>query len=47
MVIGKDAVKGELWAQLEKPAELLLEAATGGSLGLVAGAGFEPTTFGL
>lgn len=38
VVIGKDAVTGELWAEMEKPAELLLEAATGGSLGLVAGA---------
>ena len=38
VVIGKDAATGGLWAEMEKPAELLLEAATGGSLGLVEGA---------
>jgi site-specific DNA recombinase len=46
VVIGVDE-QGS-WAEMEKPAErLLLQAAGGGSLGLVAGAGFEPATFGL
>ena len=38
---------GEVFAELEEPAERLLAAVAGESLGLVAGAGFEPTTFGL
>jgi site-specific DNA recombinase len=35
------------WAVLEEPAERLLLQAVGESLNVVAGAGFEPTTFGL
>ena len=35
------------WAQMAKPADRLLLQAMGGSLKVVAGAGFEPTTFGL
>jgi site-specific DNA recombinase len=45
VLIGRDADTGETWAEIEKPAERLL--LLGGSPGLVAGAGFEPTTFGL
>ena len=37
---------GVAWAEFEEPAERLM-LANGESLGLVAGAGFEPTTFGL
>ncbi len=47
VVVGRDPETGETYAEMEKPAERLLVAAVGGSLGLVAGAGFEPTTFGL
>lgn len=39
--------KGASYAELEEPAERLLLAIAGESLVLVAGAGFEPTTFGL
>jgi len=35
------------WAEMAKPADRLLVQAMGGSLKVVAGAGFEPTTFGL
>jgi hypothetical protein len=42
-VLGCDA--DETRAEIEKPAEQLL--LLGGSLKVVAGAGFEPTTFGL
>ncbi len=45
VLIGRDADTGETWAEIEKPAERLL--LLGGSLKVVAGAGFEPTTFGL
>ena len=45
--IGRDLETGETFAELEDPAERLLVAAVGESLRLVAGAGFEPTTFGL
>jgi site-specific DNA recombinase len=38
---------GETFAEFEEPAERLLLAAVGESLNVVAGAGFEPTTFGL
>ncbi len=44
VLIGRDADTGETWAEMEKPAERL---ALNGSPILVAGAGFEPTTFGL
>lgn len=47
VTIGRDLETGETFAELEEPAERLLVAAVGESLGLVAGAGFEPTTFGL
>lgn len=36
-----------IYAELEEPAARMLVACAGKSLGLVAGAGFEPTTFGL
>ncbi|MBV8603601.1 MAG: recombinase zinc beta ribbon domain-containing protein [Pelomonas sp.] len=45
VLIGRDAETGETWAEIEKPAERLLLLS--GSLEVVAGAGFEPTTFGL
>ena len=45
VTIGREG--GETFAELDEPAERLLIAAVGESLGLVAGAGFEPTTFGL
>ena len=35
------------WAEMAKPADRLLLQTMGGSLKVVAGAGFEPTTFGL
>ena len=38
---------GENFAEFEEPAERLLMATAGESLGLVARAGFEPATFGL
>ncbi|NCT85457.1 MAG: recombinase family protein [Comamonadaceae bacterium] len=44
VLIGRDADTGATWAEMEKPAERL---ALNGSPVLVAGAGFEPTTFGL
>jgi hypothetical protein len=44
VLIGRDAETGETWAEMKKPAERL---ALNGSPVLVAGAGFEPTTFGL
>ncbi|WP_235581158.1 MULTISPECIES: recombinase family protein [unclassified Rhizobacter] len=47
VTIGRDLETGETFAELEDPAERLLVAAVGESLRLVAGAGFEPTTFGL
>jgi hypothetical protein len=47
VTIGRDLETGETFAELEEPAERLLVAAVGESLRLVAGAGFEPTTFGL
>jgi site-specific DNA recombinase len=46
ITIGRDG-EGELYAELEEPAERLLIATARESLMLVAGAGFEPTTFGL
>lgn len=45
VTIGRD--EAGTYAEMEKPADRLLLQAMGGSLGLVAGAGFEPTTFGL
>ncbi|WP_414708853.1 recombinase zinc beta ribbon domain-containing protein [Roseateles sp.] len=45
VLMGRDADTGATWAEIEKPAERLL--LLGGSLKVVAGAGFEPTTFGL
>jgi site-specific DNA recombinase len=45
VVLLRDA-EGVTWAQMTNPAEQLL-AAGGVSLSVVAGAGFEPTTFGL
>jgi site-specific DNA recombinase len=47
VTIEKEEGTGEVYARFEDPAERLLSAAVGGSMGLVAGAGFEPTTFGL
>ncbi len=47
VTIGRDAETGETYAEIEEPAERLLLATVNGSMGLVAGAGFEPTTFGL
>jgi hypothetical protein len=47
VTVGRDRETGEVFADLEEPAERLLITAVGESLGLVAGAGFEPTTFGL
>jgi hypothetical protein len=44
VLIGRDADTGETWAEMEKPAE---RNALSGFHVLVAGAGFEPTTFGL
>lgn len=46
ITIGKDE-DGGLYAELDEPAERLLFATSGESPMLVAGAGFEPTTFGL
>ena len=43
VLIGRDADTGETWAEIEKPAERLL--LLGGSLKVVAGAGFEPTGY--
>ena len=37
---------GKAWAEIKEPAGRLA-VAVGGSMGLVAGAGFEPATFGL
>jgi hypothetical protein len=37
----------ELFAEFEDAAERLLVAVGGASMGRVAGAGFEPATFGL
>ena len=37
----------ELYAEFEAPLERLVVAAGGALLGLVAGEGFEPSTFGL
>ena len=45
VVIGCDD-EGKAWAEIEEPAGRLA-VAVGGSMGLVAGAGFEPATFGL
>ena len=45
VLIGRDADTGETWAEIEKPAERLM--LLNGSPKVVAGAGFEPTTFGL
>ena len=48
VTVGRYATSGEMYAEMEEPAERLLIAAVGGSsLILVAGAGFEPATFGL
>ena len=47
VTIGRDAETGENYADLEEPAERLLFAAVGESLGMVAGARFELATFGL
>ena len=47
VMIGRDPETGDNFADLEEPAERLLLAAVGESLGMVAGAGFEPATFGL
>ena len=45
VTIGRD--DAGVYADLEEPAERLLVAVAGESLGLVARAGFEPATFGL
>jgi hypothetical protein len=45
VTLARDA-DGVTWAQMNNPAEQLLVAG-GMSLTVVAGAGFEPTTFGL
>ncbi|CAN5343905.1 recombinase family protein [soil metagenome] len=47
MTLVRDAESGEDFAELDGPAERLLFATVGESLGLVARAGFEPATFGL
>ena len=48
VTVGRDETSGEVYVEIEEPAERLLIAAVGGSsLILVAGAGFEPATFGL
>ncbi len=47
VTIGRDLETGETFAELDEPAERLLAAAVGESMKVVAGAGFEPTTFGL
>ncbi len=46
VVVGRDKA-GKAFADLDEPAERLLLKAVGESLKVVAGAGFEPTTFGL
>ena len=43
----RDRATGENFAELDEPAERLLNAAVGESLKVVARAGFEPATFGL
>ena len=49
VIVGRDAETGNIYAEMQEPAERLLSAAVGGfsSRMLVAGAGFEPATFGL
>ena len=45
VTVGSDE-DGKTWAEIEEPAERLIQA-VGGSMGLVAGARFELATFGL
>lgn len=47
VTIGRDSEARKVYAETKKPAERLRVAACGGSLEVVAGAGFEPTTFRL
>lgn len=46
VTIGREG-DGAMYAELDEPADRLLLATAGESLEVVAGAGFEPTTFGL
>ena len=45
--IGQDPETGELYAEMEEPAARLIVTANEPVPGRVAGAGFEPATFGL
>lgn len=47
VIVARDAKSGKSHLEMERPAERLLAAATGGSLKVVAGARFELATFGL